>query len=141
MKKLNKKQLNTLVSSSVSRMIVMNQVGHELLNEVVEVEQVVETTLVVPVETEFNFKPMNWSVEETNFNFQPIKKEVKVVVKKSVQARIIFDEMEQQSINNGTKMKRCDIIARFVAECDLTSNGAATYLQNIKKEKGLVNSK
>jgi hypothetical protein len=149
MKKLNKKQLNTLVSSSVSssvsRMIVLNSFVSEMMNKEVEVvEQVVETKLVVPVETEFNFKPINWSADESNFKFAPLKTEVvkkEEKVSKSVMAKRVFDEMYNESIKNGTEMKRSDILKRFVAECDLTTNGAATYLQNIKKERGLVNSK
>lgn len=37
--------------------------------------------------------------------------------------------------------QRKDIINRLVSECGLTVNGAATYLQNMKKKAGLVNSK
>lgn len=50
---------------------------------------------------------------------------------KAAIARQIFNEV-------GTDKPRKDVIARFMAEAQLTPAGAATYYQNMKKEAGLV---
>jgi hypothetical protein len=124
MKKLTKKQqaiLSATVSSAIGRMVVLGGF----------VSNMVKTKVV---ETKLNMDEIvaRFILVNTLFEMK------KVVVKKSVQARIIFQEMYDQSILSGTKMVRKDVIARFMAECGLTRNGAATYVQNIKKEHGLI---
>lgn len=51
----------------------------------------------------------------------------------------VFNECYQNGVDKAPQRK--DIIARLMKECDLTQNGAATYLQNLKKKAGIVNSK
>lgn len=57
-------------------------------------------------------------------------------VKKSHLAQAVFDDCYKQQPVPARK----DIIAKLVAEADLTPAGAATYLQNMKKKAGLVKS-
>lgn len=55
---------------------------------------------------------------------------------KSTKARDVFIRM-----NKGEGVARKDILAAFQIECGLTKNGASTYLQNLKREFGLIRSK
>ena len=65
---------------------------------------------------------------------QQVEQVTPVVITKASVARTIFkEEMAKQSV-------RKDIIARLINEAGLTKNGAATYLQNMKKKAGLVKS-
>lgn len=51
-------------------------------------------------------------------------------------ARAVFVEM-----NKGEGVERKTVIAALMTKCGLTKNGAATYLQNLKREHGLIRSK
>lgn len=62
--------------------------------------------------------------------------EVPAAPKKADLARAIFDRMYGQP-----GVARKDIIKAFVNEAGLTEKGAATYFQNIKDKKGLVNKR
>lgn len=52
------------------------------------------------------------------------------------QARAVFVRM-----NKGEGVERKNILAALMGECGLTKNGAATYLQNLKREHGLIKTK
>lgn len=71
-----------------------------------------------------------------------------VVIKteKSIQktdlAREVFNDCYKNYHTDPKSVpQRKDIINRLISECGLTQNGAATYLQNMKKKAGLVVSK
>ena len=51
----------------------------------------------------------------------------------------VFNDCYKDGVDKAPQRK--DIIARLMNEANLTQNGAATYLQNMKKKAGLVESK
>lgn len=51
----------------------------------------------------------------------------------------VFNDCYKEGVDKAPQRK--DIIARLMKEANLTQNGAATYLQNMKKKAGLVDSK
>lgn len=60
---------------------------------------------------------------------------------KAAHARAIYDEIMNHATAQKLEVKRATIINRFVTELPISKVGAATYLQNIKLKKGLVNHK
>ncbi|MGZ8924381.1 MAG: hypothetical protein ACXW2E_00725 [Nitrososphaeraceae archaeon] len=83
-------------------------------------------------------------VETHNKVEQPTLQETLKTVEQATQstiykadlARKIFDEEYEKAGNKNPK--RSVVLARFVKEAGLTKKGAPTYLQTIKKKKGLV---
>lgn len=72
---------------------------------------------------------------------EPVTSVVTLPISKAAHARLIYDEMDAISITTKVALIRKNIIDRFVAELPISKVGAATYLQNIKTKKGLVNHK
>ena len=62
-------------------------------------------------------------------------------VSKAAIARAIYDQMAADCAKNNTALVRKNLINAFMVGCPISKNGASTYLQNIKKAKGLINSK
>jgi hypothetical protein len=54
---------------------------------------------------------------------------------KASKARVLFADMTAKGA------RRCDIIKAMQEQVGMTPSGAATYLQNFKKEAGLVKAK
>lgn len=54
-------------------------------------------------------------------------------------AREIFNDCYKEGVDKAPERKV--IIQRMMKEANLTQNGAATYLQNLKKKAGIVNLK
>lgn len=58
---------------------------------------------------------------------------------KSSKALAVFNDCyKNYHVDPKSVPARKDIINRLIAECGLTQNGAATYLQNMKTKAGLV---
>lgn len=61
---------------------------------------------------------------------------------KSEKAMVVFNDCYKNFHTDPKSVpQRKDIINRLIGEAGLTQNGAATYLQNMKKKAGLVASK
>lgn len=72
---------------------------------------------------------------------QPVEPEVVTPTSKASHARQIYQEEEQAALVANITLVRNKVIKRFMAELPLSAPGSATYFQNIKKSKGLVNHK
>lgn len=83
------------------------------------------------------FFPTTASIEAAKLIESQQKVEVVQVLTKADKARIIFKESYAQN----PVPKREIIIKRFMTEAGLSKAGAGTYLQNMKKKAGYVNSK
>jgi hypothetical protein len=61
-------------------------------------------------------------------------------MKKSDMARQIFNREQDDAIDAERPISRKTIINLFMSVAGLSKNGAATYYQNIKREKGMIGS-
>lgn len=104
---------------------------------------IINSSIQTEVADKFDFPIANMfqSAEVITPVIEVPKQIVAVIVKKELskadKARLVFNECYAMEV----VPQRKDIINRFVQECGLTQNGAATYLQNFKKAAGIVNSK
>lgn len=91
------------------------------------------------IEAEINSKPLT-DVEIAAIIAALTPPTVVVVgeVKKAAKARAIYDEMDAAAKANNVALVRKNIINRFMTELPISKVGASTYLQNIKKAKGLI---
>jgi hypothetical protein len=61
-------------------------------------------------------------------------------LKKMGMARQIFNREMDNAIDEERAMSRKTVIQQFLSVVGLSKNGASTYYQNIKREKGLIGS-
>lgn len=94
------------------------------------------------IEAEINSKPL--TDEEVQAIVAALTPPAVVVVgevSKAAHARAIYNEMDAAAKVGNFQLVRKNIINRFVNELPISKVGASTYLQNIKKSKGLIQSK
>jgi paraquat-inducible protein B len=61
-------------------------------------------------------------------------------LKKMGMARQIFNREMDNAVDEERPMNRKTVIQQFLSIAGLSKNGAATYYQNIKREKGMIGS-
>lgn len=153
-KNIKNQVVDVNVNSEVEVVDVNGEVNNEMVNdmsEVVNSEVIVDDVIdnneeVVIDDVKSEVVELDISkIKELMNNTKVVRVNGEVVrgngVTKAVVARGIMKEMYLEGQVKGYVPARKDIINRLVKDAGLTDKGAATYLQNWKKEMGLVNSK